>query len=76
LFVADSTMLAYILSRLNCRHNYGLDPFLLYVDECTIGYRDDSLRLSKGMKFRQLRLAFAFLFDLECEFPGSDLLFC
>ncbi|KAL9340505.1 hypothetical protein Peur_066724 [Populus x canadensis] len=43
----DSTMLAYILSRLNCRHNYGLDPFLLYVDECTIGYRDDSLEILK-----------------------------
>jgi cytoplasmic tRNA 2-thiolation protein 1 len=43
LFVADSTMLAYILSRLNCRHNYGLNLFLLYVDECIIGYRDDSL---------------------------------
>lgn len=46
-FVADSTMLAYILSRLNCSHNYGPNPFLLYVDECIIGYRDDSLESVK-----------------------------
>lgn len=47
LFVADSTMLAYILSRLNCHRNYGLNPFLLYVDECIIEYRDDSLETVK-----------------------------
>lgn len=39
----DSTVLAYILSLLNRRHSYGLDLFLLSVDEGISGYRDDSL---------------------------------
>ncbi|KAF3618234.1 Cytoplasmic tRNA 2-thiolation protein 1 [Capsicum annuum] len=39
----DSTVLAYVMSELNRRHNYGLDLFLLSVDEGITGYRDDSL---------------------------------
>lgn len=39
----DSTVLAYIMSLLNERHSYGLDLFLLSVDEGISGYRDDSL---------------------------------
>ncbi|PXF43372.1 Cytoplasmic tRNA 2-thiolation protein 1 [Gracilariopsis chorda] len=39
----DSTVLAYVLSLLNRRHSYGLDLFLLSVDEGISGYRDDSL---------------------------------
>lgn len=39
----DSTVLAYLLSLLNRRHSYGLDLFLLSVDEGISGYRDDSL---------------------------------
>ncbi|KAI0561432.1 Cytoplasmic tRNA 2-thiolation protein [Gracilaria domingensis] len=39
----DSTVLAYVLSRLNRLHSYGLDLFLLSVDEGISGYRDDSL---------------------------------
>lgn len=39
----DSTVLAYTLSLLNKRHDYGLDLFLLSVDEGISGYRDDSL---------------------------------
>jgi cytoplasmic tRNA 2-thiolation protein 1 len=39
----DSTVLAAVLSRLNARHHYGLDLFLLSVDEGIAGYRDDSL---------------------------------
>ncbi|KAL6561007.1 cytosolic thiouridylase subunit Ctu1 [Orobanche gracilis] len=39
----DSTVLAYVLSKLNKRHNYGLQLFLLSVDEGITGYRDDSL---------------------------------
>lgn len=39
----DSTVLAYVLSLLNKRHDYGLDLFLLSVDEGITGYRDDSL---------------------------------
>ncbi|OEL12686.1 Cytoplasmic tRNA 2-thiolation protein 1 [Dichanthelium oligosanthes] len=43
----DSTVLAYVLSELNRRHNYGLDLFLLSVDEGITGYRDDSLETVK-----------------------------
>uniref|UniRef100_A0A453PNC1 Uncharacterized protein n=2 Tax=Aegilops tauschii subsp. strangulata TaxID=200361 RepID=A0A453PNC1_AEGTS len=43
----DSTVLAYVLSRLNKRHNYGLDLFLLSIDEGITGYKDDSLETVK-----------------------------
>ncbi|CAD6242267.1 unnamed protein product [Miscanthus lutarioriparius] len=43
----DSTVLAYVLSELNRHHNYGLDLFLLSVDEGITGYRDDSLETVK-----------------------------
>ncbi|KAI5669046.1 hypothetical protein M9H77_18899 [Catharanthus roseus] len=43
----DSTVLAYVMSELNHRHNYGLDLFLLSVDEGITGYRDDSLETVK-----------------------------
>jgi hypothetical protein len=39
----DSTVLAHVLTELNRRHNYGLDLFLLSIDEGITGYRDDSL---------------------------------
>ncbi|THG12924.1 hypothetical protein TEA_014547 [Camellia sinensis var. sinensis] len=44
---ADSTVLAYVLSELNRRHNYGVNLFLLSVDEGITGYRDDSLETVK-----------------------------
>lgn len=44
---ADSTVLAYVMSELNRRHNYGLDLYLLSVDEGITGYRDDSLETVK-----------------------------
>ncbi|KAJ6990791.1 hypothetical protein NC653_019140 [Populus alba x Populus x berolinensis] len=40
-------MLAYVLSGLNCYHNYRLDLFILSIDEDIIGYRDDSLEIVK-----------------------------
>ncbi|CAA6656068.1 unnamed protein product [Spirodela intermedia] len=43
----DSTVLAYVLSKLNGQYNYGLDLFLLSVDEGITGYRDDSLETVK-----------------------------
>ncbi|XP_030521283.1 cytoplasmic tRNA 2-thiolation protein 1 [Rhodamnia argentea] len=43
----DSTVLAYVLSELNRRHDYRLDLFLLSVDEGITGYRDDSLETVK-----------------------------
>lgn len=43
----DSTVLAHIMNLLNKRYNYGLDLFLLSVDEGITGYRDDSLETVK-----------------------------
>ncbi|KAK9129327.1 hypothetical protein Sjap_009814 [Stephania japonica] len=43
----DSTVLAYVMSELNRRHQYGLELFLLSVDEGITGYRDDSLETVK-----------------------------
>ena len=40
----DSTVLAHVLCKLNRERAYGLDLFLLSVDEGISGYRDDSLR--------------------------------
>ncbi|KAK0174459.1 hypothetical protein PV327_010226 [Microctonus hyperodae] len=40
----DSTVLAYVLKTLNERYKYGLDLFLLSIDEGITGYRDDSLK--------------------------------
>ena len=39
----DSTVLAYVLKRLNEQYDYGLKLVLLSVDEGITGYRDDSL---------------------------------
>lgn len=43
----DSTVLAYVMKTLNERHNYGLDLFLLSIDEGITGYRNDSLETVK-----------------------------
>eukprot|EP00834_Sanchytrium_tribonematis_P000491 NODE_9_length_64580_cov_1.431941.p18 type:complete len:349 gc:universal NODE_9_length_64580_cov_1.431941:53202-54248(+) len=40
----DSVVLAYILKLLNERYNYGLDLYMLSIDEGISGYRDDSLK--------------------------------
>lgn len=39
----DSTVLAHVMTTLNKRYDYGLDLFLLSIDEGITGYRDDSL---------------------------------
>ena len=44
-FVSDSTVLAHALTVLNERYNYGVELFLLSVDEGIAGYRDDSLEV-------------------------------
>ena len=41
----DSTVLAYVMKTLNERYNYGLELFLLSIDEGITGYRDDSLEV-------------------------------
>ncbi|EFC43548.1 hypothetical protein NAEGRDRAFT_36958 [Naegleria gruberi] len=43
----DSTALAHIMKVLNERYNYGLDLYLLSIDEGIKGYRDDSLETVK-----------------------------
>jgi len=43
----DSTVLAHTLTTLNKRYDYGLDLFLLSIDEGITGYRDDSLETVK-----------------------------
>ncbi|KAG5643264.1 nucleotidyltransferase [Asterophora parasitica] len=43
----DSTVLACVMKTLNDRYNYGLDLFLLSIDEGITGYRDDSLETVK-----------------------------
>ncbi|GAU21938.1 hypothetical protein TSUD_110780 [Trifolium subterraneum] len=40
----DSTVLAYVLSKLNQIHDYGLHLFLLSIDEGMTSYHDDSLQ--------------------------------
>jgi cytoplasmic tRNA 2-thiolation protein 1 len=43
----DSTVLAHTMTLLNKRHDYGVDFFLLSIDEGIAGYRDDSLETVK-----------------------------
>ncbi|KAG8944965.1 nucleotidyltransferase [Tulasnella sp. 424] len=43
----DSTVLAYVMKTLNERYEYGLELFLLSIDEGITGYRDDSLETVK-----------------------------
>lgn len=43
--MTDSTVLAYVMKTLNDRYNYGLELFLLSIDEGITGYRDDSLEV-------------------------------
>ena len=43
----DSTVLAHVMKTLNERHSYGLDMYLLSIDEGITGYRDDSLETVK-----------------------------
>lgn len=46
--VPDSTVLAYVMKTLNERYQYGLELFLLSIDEGITGYRDDSLEVRGG----------------------------
>jgi cytoplasmic tRNA 2-thiolation protein 1 len=46
----DSTVLAHVMKTLNDRYDYGLDLFLLSIDEGITGYRDDSLETVKRNK--------------------------
>lgn len=41
----DSTVLAHVMKVLNERYDYGLELYLLSIDEGITGYRDDSLEV-------------------------------
>ena len=43
----DSTVLIHLLYLLNKKYNYGINLYLLAVDEGIVGYRDDSLEAVK-----------------------------
>jgi cytoplasmic tRNA 2-thiolation protein 1 len=48
----DSTVLAHVIKTLNDRYEYGLNLFLLSIDEGITGYRDDSLETVKRNKLQ------------------------
>jgi cytoplasmic tRNA 2-thiolation protein 1 len=48
---ADSTVLAYVMKTLNERYQYGLNLYLLSIDEGITGYRDDSLEVSPYLPY-------------------------
>ena len=50
--ISDSTVLAYVMKTLNERYNYGLELFLLSIDEGITGYRDDSLEVNYSSQHR------------------------
>ena len=52
----DSTVLAHVMTTLNKRYNYGLDLFLLSIDEGIVGYRDDSLEVRQKTSFKLFNL--------------------
>jgi len=53
----DSTVLAYVLEKLNRVHDYGLDLVLLCVDEGIAGYRDASIAtVHENQKILDLKL--------------------
>eukprot|EP00835_Amoeboradix_gromovi_P006978 NODE_971_length_2676_cov_0.643384.p1 type:complete len:340 gc:universal NODE_971_length_2676_cov_0.643384:244-1263(+) len=53
----DSVVLGHVLKLLNEKYNYGLELYLLSIDEGIRGYRDDSLEaVRRNQKFYQLPL--------------------
>jgi hypothetical protein len=54
--MVDSTVLAHVLSLLNQRYDYGLDLYLLSIDEGITGYRDDSLEVSHTAPYSGFKL--------------------
>ena len=56
IFDLDSTVLAYVMKTLNEQYNYGLELFLLSIDEGITGYRDDSLEVGAPIPVYYLAL--------------------
>lgn len=44
----DSTVIGHVLNKLNREKKYGVDLFMLSIDEGIAGYRDDSLEVVKS----------------------------
>lgn len=65
----DSTVLAHVMTTLNKRYNYGLDLFLLSIDEGIVGYRDDSLEVR--IFFELFRPPMGFLLTLSHSFEQT-----
>ncbi len=65
-------MLAHVLTELNRRHNYGLDLFLLSIDEGITGYRDDSLETVKRNEIQVKSHCFLTLMKSELFFVTSN----
>ncbi len=53
----DSTVLAHVMTVLNERYDYGLELFLLSIDEGITGYRDDSLEVGVPSLLKSIELS-------------------
>ena len=62
--VVDSTVLAHVMTVLNARYDYGLDLYLLSIDEGITGYRDDSLEV----RHKDLRIC-----SFTCSRPVTQI---
>lgn len=67
----DSTVLAYVLNKLNIEHNYGINIQLIAIDEGIKGYRDGSIETivsnAKQLNLPLLILSFKDLFGLSMD---------
>lgn len=70
----DSTVLAFLLNKLNKVYGYGLDLVLICIDEGIKGYRDDSIREVRktqaelGLEMTILRLGMTMKISIQ-NFP-------
>ncbi|KAG5440007.1 hypothetical protein PCK2_000699 [Pneumocystis canis] len=48
----DSTVLAYIMRTLNDKYDYGLDLYMIAIDEGISGYRDNALEIVKRIQIQ------------------------
>lgn len=67
----DSTVLAYVLDKLNKEYNYGIELFLICIDEGINGYRDQSIKTvienQKTLNIKLKILSYKELFGLSMD---------
>ena len=63
----DSTVLAYVMKTLNERYQYGLNLFLLSIDEGITGYRDDSLEVSTNESSSLIHIVLTLIVDRQAQ---------